>query len=347
MGCDNKKSKLLGIGRTHHMFVFIHGTILPYPSPSSLFSSIKNTLKSGRREKISWENRFIHELRFKSIYKFQPIQEYGLQRIQFAPITQNSPYYYSFVTATSFQNILNNINPEEYSDTSFYTFGWDGRLSNQSRVESAKILYQSLFYEVQKLKNKYENVNITILAHSHGGNVALNMANAYNELKSDLLIDKLILLGTPIQSETANFILSPLFKKIYNFYSNSDIVQVMDILSTQDSSSKRRFKNITPLQNMVQIELMVGQKHPAHNELWLFGDKSNWLYRHKLATYPVAIFMFVPTILNFIEKNLTESKDLLLTIDRNDDKFTLLFSDKNKKYIYEQTCVQVNLITHN
>lgn len=353
-GCDNKKSRFLNIcyksqqqsskiSKMHYMFVFVHGTILPYPSPSSLFSSIKNTLKSGRREKISWEERFIHELRFKSIYKFQPIQEYGLQQIQFAPLTQNSPYYYSFVTATLFQNVLNNINPEKYSDTSFYTFGWDGKLSHQSRVASAKVLYQSLFNEVQKLKNSYEKINLTILAHSHGGNVALNMENAYNELKSDLLVDQLILLGTPVQSETAKFILSPLFKKIYTFYSNSDMVQVIDILSTQDSSSKRRFKNITPLQNMVQIELLVGQKHPAHNELWLFGDKSNWLYRHKLATYPVAIFMFVPTILNFIENNLADSKDLLLTIDHKDYQYSLSFKDKKRKDLFKSTSLPTSL----
>ncbi|KKQ32805.1 MAG: hypothetical protein US49_C0005G0024 [candidate division TM6 bacterium GW2011_GWF2_37_49] len=357
IGCGDKKSKLLQASsqsqaqivknsKTHHIFIFIHGTIIPYPSPVSLFDSIKNTLKSGRREKISWEERFIYELRFKSIYKYQPIQEYGFHLINFAPVEPNSPYYYSFVTATLFQNVLNNINSEIFSDSSFYTFGWDGWLSNQSRIDNAKILYQSLFDEVKKLKSRYENVNITILAHSHGGNVALNMVNAYNKLKSDLLIDKLILIGTPVQSETSKFILSPMFKKIYSFYSDSDIVQIIDVLSTQDSASKRRFNNITPLQNMIQIELMVGKKCPAHNELWLFGDKSNWLYRHKLETYPLPIFMFIPTILNFIENNLAGSRDLCVAIDKKDEQFTILFKDKDRKDVHKNTFLPSGLLVY-
>ncbi|KKQ10502.1 MAG: hypothetical protein US22_C0061G0002 [candidate division TM6 bacterium GW2011_GWF2_36_6] len=357
MGCGDKKSKLLNVFdqskeqgvknyKIHNVFIFIHGTIIPYPSPVSLFDSIKNTLKSGRRDKISWEERFFNDLRFKSIYKYQPIQEYGLQPINLAPITPNSPYYYSFVTAVLFQNVLNSIDPEFYSDSSFYTFGWDGWLSNQSRIDNAKILYQSLFDLVQKLKTCYENVNITILAHSHGGNVALNLANAYNELKSDLLIDKLVLIGTPVQSETSKFILSPIFKKIYSFYSDSDMVQIIDVLSTQDSVSKRRFKNITPLQNIVQVELIVGQKHPGHNELWLFGDTFNWLYRHKLATYPLPIFMFIPTILNFIEKDLPGGRDLRVTIDKKDEKFTLSFKDKDRKDVQKNTFLPASLLIY-
>lgn len=340
-GCSSAKFKIKNIfsneqnqkpqaTTTLHMFIFIHGTILPYPSPESVFSSIKKTLQSGRRDKISWHDRFIYELRFKSIYKYQPIQEYGLHKINYAPITESSPYFYSFVTASMFQNILNNISTTEYRDASFYTFGWDGKLSNQSRVDCAKKLYKSLFDEIQKLKASYKKINITILAHSHGGNVALNLVNAYNELKSDLIIDNLILIGTPIQSETSQFILSPIFKKIYNFYSNNDMVQVIDILSTQDSKSGRRFKNTTPLQNLLQIELKLGKKHPAHNEFWLFGNSSNWLYRHKISTYPIPIFMFIPAIINFIETGYPNTRDLTVNIGKNDENFVLKLKDKNK-----------------
>lgn len=357
-GCSDKKTKCSNIissqfqsqndkiFKIHNIFIFIHGTILPYPSPVSLFDSVKNTLKSGRRENISWEERFMYELRFKSIYKYQPIQEYGLHPINFAPITMKSSYYYSFVTATLFQCVLNNIDPDKYSDTSFYTFGWDGRLSKQSRMDNAKILYKSLFDEIQKLKNIYESVNVTIFAHSHGGNVVLNLANAYDELKSDLVIDRLVLIGTPVQSETSKFILSPIFKKIYSFYSDSDMVQIIDMLSTQDSVSKRRFKNITPLQNMVQIELMAGKKHPGHNELWLFGDESNWLYRHKLVTYPLPIFIFFPTILNFIEKHLQDSRDLRVTIDKKDEQFSFLFQDKDRHDVSQSTLLPTSLLIY-
>lgn len=340
-GCNNSKIKIPNIHcnpsqndaqekSTHNIFIFIHGTILPYPSPTSMFSSIKQTMQSGRRDKISWYDRFIYDLRFKSIYKYQPIQEYGLHKINYAPITENSPYYYSFVTATMFQNALNNISPENYTNTSFYTFGWNGMLNHQSRVDCAKTLYKSLFDEIQKLKTKHKKICITVLAHSHGGNVALNLAKAYDELKSDLIIDNLILLGTPIQKETAQFVLSPLFKKIYNFYSDCDMVQIIDILSTEDAKSRRRFKNVTPLQNLVQIELQLGKKHPAHNELWLFGNSSNWLYRHKISTYPIPLFMFTPAIINFIEANCTDARDLLVNIGKQNESFLIKLKEKNR-----------------
>ena len=53
-------------------------------------------------------------------------------------------------------------------------------------------------------------------------------------------IDEVILMGTPIQPETLPFCLSPFFKKIYNFYSDDDIIQSMDWVSTRRYYSEKR-----------------------------------------------------------------------------------------------------------
>lgn len=58
-----------------------------------------------------------------------------------------------------------------------------------------------------------------------------------------LIIDELVLLGTPIQPETARFCLSPIFKNVYNIYSDHDSVQQLDFVSTRKGWSEKRFSD--------------------------------------------------------------------------------------------------------
>ena len=51
----------------------------------------------------------------------------------------------------------------------------------------------------------------------------------------------LALLGTPIQVETDYLINSPIFKKIYNFYSRADQVQMLDFFSFKRFFSRKKF----------------------------------------------------------------------------------------------------------
>lgn len=53
-------------------------------------------------------------------------------------------------------------------------------------------------------------------------------------------IDEVILLGTPVQPETAHFFLSSFFKKIYHIYSDNDVVQKADWVSTRRYYSEQR-----------------------------------------------------------------------------------------------------------
>lgn len=70
----------------------------------------------------------------------------------------------------------------------------------------------------------------------------------------DLRVEELILLGTPIQPETQHFCESPLFKKVYHFYSDEDKIQTMDFVTTKRSFSDRRFEK--PCKNLVQVRVM-------------------------------------------------------------------------------------------
>src|SRR5438105_2926953 len=67
--------------------------------------------------------------------------------------------------------------PEHFPLKEFYIFSWSGKLQNQERKYAA----QKLYYEISQLCEIYRKKYgcdpiIRIIAHSHGGNVVLNMA---------------------------------------------------------------------------------------------------------------------------------------------------------------------------
>lgn len=128
---------------------------------------------------------------------------------------------------------------DQYQLDNFYFFGWSGKLSFTEREKASK----NLFNAILELTQKYEELHkkrpeIRIIAHSHGGNVALNLAQ-FNELEQ-LVIDELILLACPVQENTKHFINANCFKKIYAFYSRSDLLQVIDPQGLYKKSTAKR-----------------------------------------------------------------------------------------------------------
>ena len=122
--------------------------------------------------------------------------------------------------------------PEEFPLTSFYFFGWSGKLDFKARKQEAVRLYD----ELKKLDGA-----ITIIAHSHGGNVALHLAEvAQARNDTDFQIDRLILLATPVQEATAGFTAWPLFKKVIACYSATDATQILDPQGCYSSAYKNR-----------------------------------------------------------------------------------------------------------
>ncbi|MCF7800257.1 hypothetical protein K9L05_01420 [Candidatus Babeliales bacterium] len=289
--------------KDYNMTIFIHGTILPASST-----------------------------RFKGHHQYQPINSLGLIKIDdIEKENEKEPIYLKTT-----KKIINNYNlikkdieknieqdKKDNSEQAFYTFGWDGNLSKKSRLNWSKKLYEQIVDEIEKIKKDFSDkekeidikTNITIIAHSHGGNVALNLALAEKEFCKNIQIKKLILLGTPVQSETRNFINSDIFVKIYNIYSSADLMQVIDMVSTKDSISHRKFKidsknNFTIPDKLKQIEVMIDNKKPSHGELWLLGENKlnklikNFVYRESLSIYPFPVVVFVPKIIDSIEKDL-------------------------------------------
>jgi hypothetical protein len=329
------------LNQNHVINVYVHGTLLPIPSLTAFgktFMEDKKNRKNQPKEKKerSFYQKYLDNLRTSGIFACQPINDWGLIEIDaksLDPQEQSKPRYQ---IANIHKNIDLNLLQNNNTSYSFYTFGWDGRLSKDNRLMWSQRLYLELFNEIEKIKNKFKpkNLTINIFAHSHGGNVVLNLAAAEKKYNKNLSIDRIILLGTPVQSETKCYVNSPIFKNIYSFYSTGDNMQIIDILSTKDNISQRRFdeskkENFVPPKKLYQVEIIAGKYKPTHSELWGFGLKDNFIYRKKFPINPLPILALSPIAINYIESNPEKHNNFLLHMEKNGEKLDLHFHKAN------------------
>lgn len=118
--------------------------------------------------------------------------------------------------------------PQRFQYKHFYTFGWSGKLSFEEREAQAKALYNAIKDKVNEMKKSYGFPPIvTVMTHSHGGNLVLNLSKV-KDTADEVVINELVLLACPVQGVTAPLIKDSMFKKIYHFYSQIDLLQVVD-----------------------------------------------------------------------------------------------------------------------
>lgn len=153
----------------------------------------------------------------------------------------------------------------------FYIFGWSGKLSFNTREESAEKLYQ----EIDTLINYYKHEKkvtpkIKIIAHSHGGNVALNMASLHDSTKNNFVIDELILLACPVQTSTQHYVKSSLFTKIYSLYSHLDFIQILDPQGIYAKYHRGDFffsqRCFAPEEKIAQVKMKINGRAILHSE---------------------------------------------------------------------------------
>ena len=283
--------------------IFVHGSfgsLLGFLSFSDVLSDkVSGTIYRDTTKKMRMDDFF---------FKDQPILQRGLRRIQPTLEARETGFksYAVYPISTAFLEIakeyeLGLYGREFRTRQVFYSFGWSGLISQNSRRYEAIRLYNSLVAEIKKLKNEYSyKLKIRLIAHSHGGNLCLNLAAIHKLLKtkhafgedtvfsadpdeqgslvsmmtllkglttkeiaatkvdqkmydyfpesSDLVIDQLVMLGTPIQPETESFSYSPFFKEVYNLYSDEDYVQRADWVSSKKSLSSARIAKKPTLQ---------------------------------------------------------------------------------------------------
>lgn len=212
---------------------------------------------------------------------FKPLDEY----VHAAPPTSE---LHSIASLSSnynrFKNLTKSIaeaDPIKFPFEHFYIFGWSGDLSFQERHKAALLLHQDLENLVASYTRTYGHAPcIRIITHSHGGNVALNLATIPHTNK-DWFINELILLACPVQHKTEHLIASPLFGKVYSFYSTLDSIQVADPQGLYKKErqpndkgifSQRRFPDH---EKLIQVKIRVNKHGIPHTGFTLCSFTKN------------------------------------------------------------------------
>lgn len=156
-----------------------------------------------------------------------------------------------------------------YCKDHYFTYGWNSsNLRPANRYQEGKKLYQAVSDQVQKyVAQDYKNIKIRFIGSSHGGNVILNMLQWLPFSAKNIEVE-VILLGTPIQEETRNFINNSYVSRAYSFYSTSDWVQKIDIQKMhKDCPESAPFfsqRTFLSTDRVVQVQLLVNSKPIGH-----------------------------------------------------------------------------------
>ncbi len=180
---------------------------------------------------------------------------------------------------------LAQADPINYPQEHIYLFGWSGDLSFEVRRATAERLYEQISVLVADYTQKFgKRPRLRIITHSHGGNVALNLA-AVAPQTTKLHIDELILLACPVQAATACYIASPLFGEVFAFYSTFDFFQVADPQGIYKHNGSRPLfsrRKFAPCEKLSQVRVMMDGRALMHIDFVLlpFISRLPGIMRH-------------------------------------------------------------------
>ncbi|HSW76175.1 MAG TPA: hypothetical protein VLG50_03980 [Candidatus Saccharimonadales bacterium] len=351
--------------------VFIHGSFSLRPHLN--IRNIIKMLTDSIEESVYYRSTEINR-RDPFFYKNQAIAGLGLHRVDIDHPHNNAA---APILAASFEEISKHVG--NAPSNQYYTFGWSGLVSNKLRYLESAFLHQDLEVLIKKLKDEGYNPKIRIIGYSHGGNLALQLGALHTTkpISSQFSIDELIIIGTPIQVETDYLINSPIFKKVYNFYSRADKVQTLDFFSFKRFFSRKKFskrRNFRLPDKLTQIRIKITEyepksdkctfdqlpedpkllkKHykeidydPGHFELWFMG----WTiltYRTTFPLQPLPVLTFLPIFLHYIQLNPDTPRDLVAHIKPQFNTIEFLPYHMHKKYFKAQfTFMDMALLKH-
>jgi len=197
--------------------------------------------------------------------------------------------------------------PKKFPLDTFYIFGWSGKLRAQEREEAAKQLYQGLQSIIAIYLKRYQTYPvIQLVAHSHGGNVALNLAKVKDPTDTQFSIASLILLACPVQIQTMDYIRNPIFKQAYILYSGIDMLQVLapEIVYQNNKKEKIRSYKIPPFSSrrfplqphIIQAKIKINKRALLHTKFTspkfltilplILTELDQWDYTEKQANIP-------------------------------------------------------------
>jgi len=209
------------------------------------------------------------------------------------PITILDKNYYLRQSADA----IIEANPERYPAEHFYSFGWSGKLNAAARKIASEQLHHELIDLLAHYEKKYTvKPTIRIITHSHGGNIALHLAEMKHP-ENALEIEELILLACPVQERTMHHIEDPMFKKTYALYSSLDMLQ---ILAPQFlyRIERKKYKN---KKMGIKMPLFSSKLFPPHPKLAQLKVKLNGTAIFHTTFSNASFTRMLPTIIDEID----------------------------------------------
>ncbi len=308
---------LFGQKRKLSLTVYIHGNVSTHLSilslPRVFFDTIKpNSLYRKKIEKKR-ESDHLPEYQLMAEQGFYEISPHCFDYFEQKQIDEKSQKSAANFIIPAYDFCARSLGSDAH-ERSYYTFGHLGLLSRKFRKERAHDLYHALCDELTIQKNMYDQVDVDIVTYSHGGNIALYLAEFEQMFKRGLKVKNLFMVSTPLQPETASLAYSPMFSSVFNCYVDGDRVQGSDTFSTQSRSYKQfsdkklsrilaRKDSFEPNQNRVfDLCLLVNGKgdHLGHSSVWFMDNKLQ--SQHSLK--PLPLFVIAPAMVKLASKQL-------------------------------------------
>ncbi len=290
--------------------IFVHGTVFPFLAFLNPHKTYIHNLDSQ-----DWYSRCIGQLRTNPLLQEDCIMlDVGLHKIDngylqqytqqtLPPALSKKGAYQAIGAYHTITKLLAN-NSKQHVEHDYYTFGFTGLLSESHRKQTAEDLYQTLIKLIYTYKQQNYEPIITLCGYSHGGNVILYTAQAAERSPAAISIDTVVLLGTPLQTETAQLAKKSIFKTVINIYSTGDTVQSGDSFSTPHGITHRKLSDLFNTQEYVKVcpgKHLYDLQITADEDKQAFGHCAYWFFNH----YSPGLFNTTPVNTQAVYNTLT------------------------------------------
>lgn len=231
---------------TLHLTVFVHGSIhchLMMLSPRAVWQDsfeqdawYLKMLAAVRQNPLLWQSRFMLGM------GPQEVSAEAIERFHNRKLSAEESKIAAYHIVATYDALARHLSAEDH-DRAYYLYGHLGLLSQSYRKSVGLELYEWLTEIIAQHKTQYKHIHIDIVAHSHGGNIALWLGEFEDQYKRGLFVDNLVMYATPIQVETFRFAYKPAFGRVYNQHSDGDHIQGLDRMSTMRGKSYKTFSS--------------------------------------------------------------------------------------------------------
>jgi hypothetical protein len=303
-----EKRKIAPVQKKPHVTVtvFVHGSLLSglaLLNPRSVWDDQLEDTAYFEVVSRARKHRLLRQDQILLDEDLHEIPQTMIDAVMNGTIAVHDAQYAAYVLAAAYDTCATHV--ANTHDRKYFAFGHLGLLSQKYRKQAAAMLYSRLCAVKSAMSVHYDRVEMIVIAHSHGGNIALNLAHHEDELCNGLGVDALVMLGTPIQHETARYVSHPMFGMVLNCFSAGDIVQRVDFMSTAHRKSHQSLleQSLVSLHKdearFFDVQLMVNGVDSVvdHANMWMIGRSHPFC----TALDPLPFVVFIPYVLSLIE----------------------------------------------